>query len=322
MNNAYDWKTHYDLPLTMCEGDGSFHLYYFDDDKTAGKVMSCSILPGVQMIYNDLNVPHCGRHVIPSDNVVEINYCFEGRYECSVNDRYCFYVGPRDFSVGTVGRSESHGGFPTRRFRGVSLFVELETLAAESQELLGLFEIDLNAIRELATQQPRYYILHGNERIEQFFMSLSGLAHENYLPLWRVKVMELLVLLSRTEVIGLGDEPAYLSRKQVGLAKKVQALITEDLARHLTLEQISAQLSAGQTALKTAFKGVYGVSIYSYLRSFRMQQAQNLIRETNLPVADIAAAVGYSNPAKFASAFKSETGLTPKEYKNSAALDS
>lgn len=56
MNNAYDWKTHYDLPLTMCEGDGSFHLYYFDDDKTAGKVMSCSILPGVQMIYNDLNV--------------------------------------------------------------------------------------------------------------------------------------------------------------------------------------------------------------------------------------------------------------------------
>lgn len=261
MDSPYDWKTHYDVPLKTNEDDGVIRTYYLNDDPSAGKVMFCSILPGVQMIYNDLHVQHCGRSVPPSDRVIEINYCYEGRYECSVNDRYIFYVGPRDFSVGTVGRMESHGGFPTKRFRGISLFVEPEKLRSEAGAMLDLLEIDLSAISSLAVRQPRYYVLRGKDRIDSIFLSLSDDFQSNCLPIWRAKVMELLVLLSLPEISRLGEKPRYLNRGQVILAKKIQNLIVEDLSRQLTLHTLSERLGVGQTALKTSFKGVLSMCI-------------------------------------------------------------
>lgn len=56
--------------------------------------------------------------------------------------------------------------------------------------------------------------------------------------------------------------------------------------------------------MKNYFKGVYGTSIYSYMRSYRMQVAALMLQETNENITVIAGKVGYENSSKFASAFK------------------
>lgn len=68
------------------------------------------------------------------------------------------------------------------------------------------------------------------------------------------------------------------------------------------------------TSLKICFKGVYGTSIYAYMRSYRMHAAAVMLRETNESIISIAGKVGYTNPSKFAAAFKEIMGMTPAKY--------
>ena len=66
---------------------------------------------------------------------------------------------------------------------------------------------------------------------------------------------------------------------------------------------------------------MYGVPIYTYCRTYRLQIAEKLLREGQLSVAEIAAKIGYINPNKFTSAFCSEYKMTPTEYKKDVQMD-
>ena len=117
MDLLYDWKLHYADPLRSLGVQDGFAVYRIENESGSGFVRSCTVFPGIQLVLNDLQMQYCARSVPPSAQVLELHYCLEGRYQCEVNDRYCFYVSAGDFCAGTVGRSESRGGFPTGRFR-------------------------------------------------------------------------------------------------------------------------------------------------------------------------------------------------------------
>ena len=69
------------------------------------------------------------------------------------------------------------------------------------------------------------------------------------------------------------------------------------------------------TSMKVCFKGVYGSSIYSYMKSYRMQAATILLRDTKDSITEIAAKMGYDNPSKFSEGFKKEFGELPSEFR-------
>ena len=54
----------------------------------------------------------------------------------------------------------------------------------------------------------------------------------------------------------------------------------------------------------------------SYLKTYRMKKATQLLMEGKFNVAEVASRVGYTNSSKFAQAFKEYTGSSPKEYRN------
>ena len=64
---------------------------------------------------------------------------------------------------------------------------------------------------------------------------------------------------------------------------------------------------------------MYGLPPYAYLRTFRMERAAALLRETDLRVADIGLAVGYDSPSKFTAAFKAVIGQTPTVHRRDRA---
>ena len=72
------------------------------------------------------------------------------------------------------------------------------------------------------------------------------------------------------------------------------------------------------TSKKACFKGVYGTSIFAYMRAYRMNRAAVLLRAGGgKSVAEIAGRVGYDSPSKFAAAFKEVMGKSPLEYRKS-----
>ena len=101
--------------------------------------------------------------------------------------------------------------------------------------------------------------------------------------------------------------------------EKIRAIheqITSNLQVRVTIEELSKQYDMPATRMKKCFREIYGDSIYSYQKRYRMNVAANLLMEdSKVEIQEIALKMGYENPGKFSSAFKSVMGVTPAKYR-------
>jgi len=58
-----------------------------------------------------------------------------------------------------------------------------------------------------------------------------------------------------------------------------------------------------------------GVTFRSWLRSLRVQEAKKLIEANSRSITEVAFLVGYQDLGTFERAFKKETSMSPKKYK-------
>jgi len=63
------------------------------------------------------------------------------------------------------------------------------------------------------------------------------------------------------------------------------------------------------------FKHVYHVSPYQYIQQLRIEKAGHLLGKTSLPVADIAAMLGFDNSNSFSRLFVQRKGVYPSKYR-------
>ena len=95
--------------------------------------------------------------------------------------------------------------------------------------------------------------------------------------------------------------------------------ITDYINNHykepLTLKQISDAVFISEAYLSHLFKRDAGLSPMQYMMQRRIGEAQSLLVETSLQIADISDELGFSSDAHFSKMFKKYVGITPKEYR-------
>lgn len=64
-----------------------------------------------------------------------------------------------------------------------------------------------------------------------------------------------------------------------------------------------------------------GITYSGLVSSARSRQAVELLTNTEMPIADIAAELGYTDPSNFGRAFRRQTGVSPLVFRRSRALD-
>lgn len=89
----------------------------------------------------------------------------------------------------------------------------------------------------------------------------------------------------------------------------------EENYRDGSLSALAEELNQPVYALSKLIKSETGCTFKELLQQKRLRRAARLIRETDLPVSSIITAVGYDNTSFFYRVFRSEYGLTPKEYR-------
>ncbi len=99
------------------------------------------------------------------------------------------------------------------------------------------------------------------------------------------------------------------------IADAVLKNIRERYREPLTLERIAAELLMSPYHLQRVVKRVTGLTPTKHVQKFRVEQAQILLKSTELNVAEIAYAVGFKNASHFSATFKKLTGSTPNEYR-------
>ena len=91
-------------------------------------------------------------------------------------------------------------------------------------------------------------------------------------------------------------------------------IIESRLDEDLRVKELAESIGLGTRTFTRAFKRETGYTPYRYLTIRRMERAKVLLK-SNTSVTDTASAVGYSNPAKFAAAFRRWVGMAPSEWK-------
>ncbi len=66
--------------------------------------------------------------------------------------------------------------------------------------------------------------------------------------------------------------------------------------------------------LKQGFHYCFGTSVFSVLRSHRLEIAKQLLAEQDISVTEAAYRVGYASLASFSQAFNRKFGISPKAY--------
>ena len=85
---------------------------------------------------------------------------------------------------------------------------------------------------------------------------------------------------------------------------------------NLSAGMVAEYLGYSTNYFSRIFKTITGFYINDYIRQIRIVKAQELLVKSNMTIAEIAEATGFSNPNYFYSIFKKETGLTPSAYRN------
>ncbi|MBE6071866.1 MAG: helix-turn-helix transcriptional regulator [Clostridium butyricum] len=264
---------------------------------------------------------YCNKKQKVIKNSIEINHCQIGRYECSyVDGGYC-YMSPGDLSIGSLMKKKISSSFPLSHYHGITIVIKFDEIPEELSYVLEFLSIDLEYIRTFVCDENRYCVVRDNESIEHIFSELYFVREKRKEGYMKIKVLELLLFLSDLNIEKELSETKYYNRKHVEIIKKVRNFIIKDITKHYTISQLSEYFNISSSTLKMCFKGVYGSTIYSYLRMYRLQTAQKLLLENSKNITEIAECIGYENPNKFSSAFKKEFGVSPKEYRKDTFLD-
>lgn len=82
-----------------------------------------------------------------------------------------------------------------------------------------------------------------------------------------------------------------------------------------TLQSISDEIGMSRAAFARRFRDLVGQSMFEYLTTLRIQRAKDLLRDTQRPLYEVAALVGYESDLAFTKTFKKHTGTTPTRYR-------
>ena len=119
------------------------------------------------------------------------------------------------------------------------------------------------------------------------------------------------------EKAGIRENREYTgyTASQQEVAERAHEMIMTNLERHITIAELSQTLHISATQVKSCFHKVYGMPIYAYARSQRMEAASSLLSETDQSILELAGKFGYENGSKFAGAFRRVKGVSPSEYR-------
>lgn len=275
------------------------------------------VFDGVYLMYSDFHMDHCISRFNSSARIFCVDHCREGRIEHRTDNDLRYYMEAGDLRM---DRRVHHSGdmyFPVSHYHGVTVGFFLDRAEKSVREAMPGVSVDLAALAEKFCGKDSIYVLRRHPSIEHIFSELYSVPAKIRMDYFKIKVMELLVFLRALELADHRDERPYFYSSQIEKIKAVHKLVTEHPAENYTTEQLAKQFDLSAAALKTGFKGVYGSPIYTYIRAHKMNVAASmLVTDRKRRIIDIASAVGYDNPSKFAASFKELFGMTPAEYRN------
>ncbi|SCP97400.1 response regulator transcription factor [Anaerobium acetethylicum] len=125
-----------------------------------------------------------------------------------------------------------------------------------------------------------------------------------------------------TEAVNWGGLTDYQIREKENsfseqdVERRVKKYIREHMMDSINIPDIAKELNFNPQYLMRAFKNKTGFSIGDYITKARMETARQILKDTKIPIKDVANMIGYADYAYFTRVFKKEYETSPSEYRN------
>lgn len=106
-----------------------------------------------------------------------------------------------------------------------------------------------------------------------------------------------------------------------GMAESIKEHIDKNIAREITLDELSELIGRSNAHAIRIFKAKYGITPYQYCIDSRIKKAVAMLESTNYSVKEISFRLGFCDEHYFSGFLKSKTGKSPTEYRKSSRLN-
>lgn len=207
---------------------------------------------------------------------------------------------------------EIHGTDTEPENRGRLYWIQFR-VPSPNQLFLGLSPRVAHQLIEPFTRLSRQQF-HNCELLVGTFERLLAPASANMTKsLAKVNIQNLLLrLLLDIAWLTTRETPRVYS---AGVRKVIQHL-NNHWQDHITLSKLVSVSGTSGSFLKTHFKREVGMTPMEYLRFLRVEHSKQLLRESKIPITNMAFQCGFATSQHFATVFKRLTGLTPHDYRH------
>lgn len=107
----------------------------------------------------------------------------------------------------------------------------------------------------------------------------------------------------------------YTPEEKSGPLLAIHRYLTSRYQEDITLEKLSEIFFLNKYYIAHAFKERYGKSIITLLKEIRCNEAEELLKSTDLSISEVATQVGFNSVSYFSSTYKKIKGETPQQTK-------
>ena len=115
-----------------------------------------------------------------------------------------------------------------------------------------------------------------------------------------------------------GGQTGWLGRLQDPRIGQAMSLVHRDPAQPWSVASLARGTAMSRSAFAARFTELVGEPVMRYVTRWRMQVALDWLRHDDVPVAELAARLGYESEAAFSRAFKRMIGISPGASRRSS----
>ncbi|WP_223637185.1 helix-turn-helix domain-containing protein [Corallococcus sp. EGB] len=113
-----------------------------------------------------------------------------------------------------------------------------------------------------------------------------------------------------------GNSPEVVHRQRDARIQRALERIAVDYADALRVEDLAKAAGMCRYSFLRAFRASMGESPYQYLQGYRLERAAEQLRGGKAAsVLETALECGFTDPGRFARAFRARFGCVPREYR-------
>lgn len=195
--------------------------------------------------------------------------------------------------------------------------VQLEFLLDESvfESFREVLKSELSFLLKLKTNIKTFIKIPNNPEIGNCMERIikeNKLKRNNFQPLSKLYLLELIVLLSRV-INRQNKQQEQYDNEYLRIAMN---RIHSNYSSGVFISNLAKECKISERYLRKLF-GIHLESTpQEYLNNLRINKSVELLAERSIPIKEIAYRVGYSTPQYFSRMFKEKYGFSPQAYRN------